>query len=144
MMFLISVCRCCFAFSQEYMAEYTTQLGGSGSLWQGMGRNWVHKFTCDLHVSFLPGFRFLVFVGTLLVHDNSKFWYKADFVSFQNVVNHWFDRLAFWRFRIVIWITDSVRFLCSLCVCYLSLQIQFPTDIPEPPFSYKKLQGSKI
>ena len=26
----------------------------------------------------------------------------------------------------------------------LSLQIQFPTDIPEPPFSYKKLQGSKI
>lgn len=53
MMLLISICRCCFAFSQEYVAEYTTQLGGSGSLWQGMGRNWVHKFTCDLYVSFL-------------------------------------------------------------------------------------------
>jgi hypothetical protein len=106
------------------MAEYTTQLGGFGSLWQRMGRNWVHKFTCDLHVSFHMVFHFLVFVAHCLFMPIPNFDIKLFSYLFRTLSSIGLTGSLSGDFELLSEL-KTLGFLCSHCLCCLVFELNF-------------------
>lgn len=78
------------------MGEWTAKLEEQWSLWWQLGRNWLHKFACDLHV-YICNFYFFIFLH-IVIHWRFLFlYYHAIHSLFQNIIRHGIERSAIWR-----------------------------------------------